>query len=139
MQQVVKNMSEKMDGLYSLYELVIELGNEIMNGNNDDVVKHTDHRHRVLNKTNSISKECREELKAICEDNNIPSNEKAFLLEKRKRISDLSPKMSSQNQLLTKNISERMSAIRDEILSFQKRKQAISAYITAPQAKPFIS
>ncbi len=139
MQTVVLEVSETLEKLYTLFQLALEVGETLISSPDEEIVKHTDHRHRILNKTQLLSTKSKKILNEIMGTGALTSAEEAFISEKRSRIFDLEPLLRRQNIKIQQNVSQRLAACRQKLAGNTQRVHAISAYMKAPQARPLIS
>ncbi|MGL1902365.1 MAG: hypothetical protein OCC49_09525 [Fibrobacterales bacterium] len=139
MQAVVEEISERLEKLYTLFQLALEVGESLIVGVDEDIVKHTDHRHRILNKTQALSKESKEAMDQALQSGTLSKAEEAFVAEKRARIFDLEPLLRRQNIKIQQNVAQRLAECRKKLAGNTTRVHAISAYMKAPQARPLIS
>ena len=65
----------------------------------------------------------------------MPANEKALVEEKRSLILDVAAKMQAADNQVMRAMQIRLASIRRELAGQTEKKNAMKAYINAPQAE----
>lgn len=125
----------ELDMLYGLYQLAIDLVKRINPEDEAATARILEARQKILDKTTEASKATAALLKPFYEMKIIPANEMTLVDEKRKLILDLSAKMNLADNQVFRLMHARLAAIRKEMAGQVERKNAMRAYLQAPQAQ----
>lgn len=129
----VKIVAE-LDQLYGLYQLAVDLARRIKPDDEATTARVIEARQKILDRTAVSSKEAAGLLKAYKEERMMPANEKALVEEKRSLILDIAAKMQAADNQVMRLMQAKLAAVRREMAGQTEKKNAISAYIKAPQA-----
>jgi hypothetical protein len=134
----VKIVAE-LDQLYGLYQLAVDLAKRIKPDDEELTARLIEARQKILDRTAEGSKEAAALLKAYREERMMPANEKALVDEKRSLIADIAAKMQAADGQVMRMMQMKLAAIRKEMAGQTEKKNAIRAYINAPQATALIN
>jgi hypothetical protein len=128
-----------MDQLFESIRDALDVGTKILGAPESELVALTDQRHRLLKRSDTLTKEALPGFQRFFHDPNLNPKERAFLSEKQKRLLDLEPVILRQNYKLESSLGNRVKDTRTELAQHNRATHAISAYIKAPRPKPIIS
>jgi hypothetical protein len=128
----------ELDQLYGLYQLAVDLSRRIKPDDEATTARVIEARQKILERTAVSSKEAAGLLKAFKEERMLPANERALVEEKRSLILDIAAKMQAADNQVMRLMQAKLAAVRREMAGQTEKKNAIKAYITAPQATALI-
>lgn len=128
----------ELDQLYGLYQLAVDLSKRIKPDEEELTARVIEARQKILDRTSEGSKAAASLLKAFREERIIPANEKALVEEKRNLIADIAGKMQAADGQVMRQMQVKLAAIRREMAGQTEKKNAMRAYINAPQATALI-
>lgn len=129
----VKIISE-LDLLFGLYQLAVDLSKRIKPEDEENTLRVIEARQKILDRTAVTSKEAASLLKAFREERMMPANEKALVEEKRSLILDIAGKMQAADNQVMRAMQTKLGSIRRELAAQTEKRNAMRAYIKAPQA-----
>lgn len=128
----------ELDLLYGLYQLAVDLSRRIKPEDEENTARVIEARQKILDRTAATSKEAGALLKAFREEKMMPANEKALVEEKRSLILDVAARMQAADNQVMRAMQLKLAAIRRELAGQTEKKNAMKAYINAPQAEMLI-
>ncbi len=135
MHAITQQVAAELDVLYGLYQLALDYTGKIKPEEEGEVLKWLQTRQRILGKTDIASKNAGALLKVFKTTKNIPANEQALILEKKKMIRDLLTTLRKTEFDLMKKMRTKMDSLRGELADVTRKNQAASAYVNAPRPK----
>jgi hypothetical protein len=123
----------ELDMLYGLYQMAVDLTKRIRPEDEAKTQRVLEARQKILDHTSRASEELASLLKAFQAERLIPSNEKALVEEKRNLILDVGARIQAADHQMIRQMQAKMSEIRRELADHTDRKNAVKAYIRAPQ------
>ncbi len=132
MQTLTHQIVGHLDVLYGHYQLALDYARKISPEEDGEALKWIGYRQKILDRTESISREAAAMLREFDVMKNVPASERALVEEKRNLIQDISFKMNHVDNQLLRNLQSRLSEVRFELAAQNNRKDAIKAYIRAP-------
>lgn len=134
MHPLTTRLVSELDQLFGLYQLAVDLSRRIKPDDEALTAKVIEARQKILDRTAGASSQASELLKAFREERLIPENEKALVEEKRNLILDVSSRMQAADGQVMRAMQAKLASIRKELAGQTERKNAVRAYITAPQS-----
>jgi hypothetical protein len=138
MHPLTQKITAELDMLYGLYQMAVDLTKRIRPEDEEKTQRVLDARQKILEQTTRSSEELAGLLKAFQAERLIPSNEKALVEEKRNLILDVGARIQAADHHMIRQIQAKMSEIRRELAGQTERKNAMKAYIKAPQPQLII-
>lgn len=128
---IFDDLQIELTQLLNFFKLGLDVGEKILTCPAEDVEKHTNHRHRILNKTSELSVKINLLLQQFDDLNPAPAQKQSINALKNK-IFELGPKFEFQNRKIQTYLSKLKIAIRSQLVTHQKSKTAIKAYMKSP-------
>jgi len=128
----------ELDVLYGLYQMAVDLTKRIAPDDEDKTRRVLEARQKILDHTASAAGEVSALLDAFRAEKLIPSNERALVDEKRNLILDMGARMQAADHQMLRQMHAKLSDIRRELAGQTERKNALKAYIQAPQAQMLV-
>lgn len=135
MHELTQKITAELDMLYGLYQMAVDVTKRIRPEDEEKTQRVLDARQKILDHTSRSSEELVVLLKAFHAERLIPSNEKALVEEKRNLIQDVGARIQAADHQMIRQMQAKMSEIRRELADQTERKNAMKAYIRAPQAQ----
>ena len=110
--------------------LAMDIAEKLVDCDIDDFSIHLDHRHRIMYKTEECKKEYLSLWESWSRQSNVDQGERAVLVEKRKIISEMGPKIHFQTEKILYVMNVRLSRIKLEMASHHKTQKAIKSYVS---------
>ena len=123
----------ELDLLYGLYHLAVDLARRIQPEDEALTERVLEARAKLLDRTGAASEEVKKLLREFAEEKLVPANEKALVEEKRKLILDLGTRIQAADHQVIRAMQGKLAGIRKELAGQTERRNAIRAYIQAPQ------
>ena len=133
MHPLTHKITAELDMLYGLYQLAVDLTKRLRADDEDKTQRVLDARQKILDQTTRSSQALSGLLKEFAAERLIPSNEKALVEEKRNLILDVGARIQAADHQMIRQMQTRMAGIRRELADHTERKNAMKAYIKAPQ------
>ncbi|HKP94153.1 MAG TPA: hypothetical protein VJ385_00210 [Fibrobacteria bacterium] len=133
MHPLTQQIVSELDMLYGLYQMAVDLTKRIRAEDEATTQRVLDARQKVLDHTDKASKDLAALLKAFRAEKLIPSNETALVEEKRNLILDVGARIQAVDHQMIRQMQAKMAEIRKELAGQTERKNAVKAYIKAPQ------
>lgn len=134
MHPLTTQIVSELDLLYGLYQLAVDLSRRIKPDEEETTSRIIEARQKILDRTAVTSREATALLKAFREEKMMPANETALVEEKRSLILDMAAKMQAADNQVMRAMQMKLGSIRRELASQTEKKNAMKAYINAPQA-----
>lgn len=138
MHHLTSKIVAELDLLYGLYQLAVDLAKRIKPEDEENTARVIEARQKILERTAATSKEAAALLKAYKEERIIPANERALVEEKRNLIVDIGARMQQADNQVMRLMQAKLASLRREMAGQTEKKNAIKAYINAPQAQALI-
>lgn len=135
MNPLTTRLISELDLLYGLYQLATDLSRRIRPDDEENTLRVIEARQKILDRSAAASKEAAALLKAFREERMMPANETALVEEKRSLILDIAAKMQAADNQVMRAMQVKLGSIRRELAGQTERRNAMKAYITAPQAQ----
>lgn len=138
MHPLTSKIVAELDLLYGLYQLAVDLAKRIKPEDEENTARVIEARQKILDRTAATSREAAALLKAYKEERIIPANERALVEEKRSLIVDIGARMQQADNQVMRLMQAKLASLRREMAGQTEKKNAIKAYINAPQAQALI-
>lgn len=138
MHPLTSKIVAELDLLYGLYQLAVDLAKRIKPEDEESTARVIEARQKILDRTAATSREAAALLKAYKEERIIPANERALVEEKRSLIVDIGARMQQADNQVMRLMQAKLASLRREMAGQTEKKNAIKAYINAPQAQALI-
>ena len=138
MHPLTHQLVSELDMLYGLYQMAVDLTKRIRADDEATTQRVLDARQKVLDHTDQASRELAGLLKAFRAEKLIPSNETALVEEKRNLILDVGARIQAVDHQMIRQMQAKMAEIRKELAGQTERKNAVKAYLKAPQPQLFV-
>lgn len=137
MREICQELHAELDQLVALFRQAIDIGYSLVDKEEAEVISLVDMRQRICDRTAELVVRYRhkEEQHWI----SLSEGERAFLVEKKKILLDLRPKLQQQTMHTGCQLQKRTFSMRDELITHQKRASAIESYLRAPAVRPWLS
>ncbi len=117
--------------IFDLYKSALALGNKAMYQRGLEIVKITDERNRILGRIAELQEEFKQSLLSE-EYKCLPAQHKAQVNEMRNQVKDLEPAFKDQMIKLYRFFKPKLLEKRVDLVDFNKKNRAISAYVRSP-------
>ncbi|MDB5106635.1 MAG: hypothetical protein JWP91_4324 [Fibrobacteres bacterium] len=133
MHPLTQKIVAELDMLYGLYQMAVDLTKRIRPEDEAKTQRVLEARQKVLDHTTKASEDLVDLFKAFQAERLIPSNEKALVEEKRNLIQDVGARIQAADHHMIRQMQAKMAEIRKQLAEHTERKNAMKAYIKAPQ------
>jgi hypothetical protein len=138
MHPLTQQIITELDVLYGLYQMAVDVTKRLVPDDEARTQRVLEARQKILDNTDKASKDLSHMLKAFQAEKLIPSNEKALVEEKRRLILDVGARMAAVDHQMIRQMQAKMAEIRRELAAQTERKNAVKAYIKAPQPQMMV-
>jgi hypothetical protein len=133
MHPLTQKITAELDMLYGLYQMAADLTKRIRADDEAKTQRVLEARQKILDHTTRSSQELSGLLNEFAAERLIPSNEKALVEEKRNLILDVGARIQAVDHQMIRQMQAKMAEIRRELADQTERKNAVKAYLRAPQ------
>lgn len=133
MHSLTQKIVAELDMLYGLYQMAVDLTKRIQPDDEAKTQRVLEARQKILDHTTVASADLAVLMKAFLAEKWMPENEKALVEEKRNLIQDVGARIQATDHQMIRQMHAKMTEIRKELANQTERKNAMKAYIQAPQ------
>lgn len=133
MHALTHRIVSELDVLYGLYQMAADVTRRIVAEDEARIGKVLDARERILEHIGRVAGDLPGLLAGFQAERLIPSNERALVEEKRNLLLDAGARVQSIDHQMVRQMQAKMAEIRKELAGHTERKNAVKAYLQAPQ------
>jgi hypothetical protein len=139
MHSLTQQIVAELDVLYGLYQMAAEVTKKLVPEDEAKIQKVLDARQKILDHTGRASAALSALLKAYQAERLVPPNERALVDEKRNLLLDVAARIQAIDHQMIRQMQAKMGEIRKELAGHTERKNAVKAYIMAPQSQMMVA